>query len=179
MKSKLLSLLAFLILFREHSHAANQQFLPEPDTAQKVNLGRYEGKWYEVARLPQSFEKNCVGVTAEYALRPDGKLSVKNTCRKLTCDGRVSQANGVATVVDHHDNSKLKVSFFWPLEGDYWIFEVDPEYRYAVVGSPDKKSFWILSRTPRLSSSIVQSILARFQLKGFDLSNVIFTEACD
>ncbi len=149
------------------------------DTAQNVDLNRYLGKWYEIARLPRLFEKGCVGVTAEYSLRPDGKIDIKNSCRSYTCNGRIYQANGVAKVVDPQTHSKLAVSFLWPFETDYWILEVDPEYSYAVVGSPDRDSFWILSRSPKLPETLVQSILNHYQTLGFDFSELILTQPCD
>src|SRR4051794_28612420 len=95
--------------------------LPDLPTYSNVDLNRYLGKWFEIARKPQVFEKDCVGVTAEYDLRSDGRIGVKNSCRKISCGGKLALATGVARVVDSPNNSKLKVSFFWPFEGDYWI----------------------------------------------------------
>lgn len=148
-------------------------------TAEKVDLDRYVGKWFEIARLPQSFEKGCVGVSAEYVARNDGKISVTNTCRKETCEGKIRVANGIARVVDPIDNSKLKVSFFWPFEGDYWILKLGQDYEYAVVGSPDRKSLWILSRTSQMDESLINEIKTEFTAKGFNTEAFIKTTPCE
>ena len=156
-----------------------QKPMPDLEVVSSVDLNRYIGKWYEIVRLPQNFENGCVGVTAEYQLRTDGKVDVKNTCRRSSCEGKVSIADGSARVVDSKTNAKLKVSFFWPFEGDYWILELDSNYSYAVVGSPDRKSFWILSRTPHFPDSVKQNILTRFQTKGFNLEKLETTQSCE
>jgi apolipoprotein D and lipocalin family protein len=173
----------FMALILAHSTSlfamGPQKTSPNLPTTSNVDLGRYLGKWYEIARKPLFFEKDCVGVTAEYSLRSDGKIGVKNSCRKNTCEGKLSVANGVGKVIDAPNNSKLKVSFFWPFKGDYWILELDSEYSYAVVGSPDRKSFWILSRSSTLPESLIQSIKFRFELLGFDFSDLVLTPVCD
>jgi apolipoprotein D and lipocalin family protein len=152
--------------------------LPRLETVKSVDLNRYMGKWYEILRLPQTFEKGCAGVSAEYALRPDGKVDVKNSCRKDSCEGKLSTANGVAHVVDADKPAQLKVSFFWPFEGDYWILDLASDYSYVAVGAPDRKSFWILSRKPTLDESITEGLLAKFQKQGFDFQNIIRTPTC-
>ncbi len=156
-----------------------KETLPPVESVKSVDLNRYIGKWYEIARLPQFFEKDCVGVTAEYSLRTDGKVDVKNTCRKKSCDAQANSAQGTARVMDSETNSKLKVSFFWPFEGDYWILDLDPNYQYAVVGSPDRKTFWILSRTPTLPKTFVDAIVSQFQKQGFELSQLERTQSCE
>ena len=104
------------------------------ETVAHVDLGRYVGKWYEIARYPNRFEKECArDVTAEYAALPNGKISVVNTC--LKSDGKAKQSKGSAVVVDKASNSKLSVTFFWPFSGKYWILDLGPQYEYAVVGS--------------------------------------------
>ena len=179
MMFRIATVIFFSLLSTPSSWALGKKPLTPIDTAQRVDLSQYIGKWYEVARLPQSFEDDCVGVTAEYSLRDDGKVEVLNTCHKHSCDAPGRTARGTARVIDHKSCSKLKVSFFWPFEGDYWILELDPAYRYAVVGSPDRKSFWILSRSSKLPSSLVDSIVAHFGEKGFDLSSLIRTQPCE
>ena len=172
-------LVTFILTYSNSLFAmAPQKPLPDLPTHSNVDLNRYLGKWFEIARKPQHFEKDCVGVTAVYELQSDGRIGVKNSCRKMSCEGRMSVANGVARVVDSPNNSKLKVSFFWPFEGDYWILDLDPEYSYAVVGSPDRKSFWILSRSSILPTSWVKSIKSRFESLGFDLSDLVMTHTC-
>jgi len=135
-----------------------------------VDLGRYIGTWYEIATIPQRFQKDCVAVTATYTLRDDGTIAVLNKCRKKTLDGELKEAKGKAWVVDKKTNAKLKVQFFWPFKGDYWIIELDADYQYAVVGHPGRKYLWILSRTPQMDESLYQDLLQRIANKGYDLS---------
>ena len=113
----------------------------------QVELGRYMGTWYEIASYPTWFQKGCAGSTATYALRPDGAVDVLNRCRK---GGELDSAHGTAWAPDPSVPAKLKVRFFWPFSGDYWIIELGPEYEYAVVGHPSREYLWILSRTPRM-----------------------------
>ena len=101
-----------------------------------MDLDRYLGTWYEIARYPAWFQKNCTAVKAEYTLRDDGLIKVVNSCRKGTLDGKPKQSNGRAKVVDTTSNAKLKVSFFGPFWGPYWIIDLDPDYPWAVVGVP-------------------------------------------
>jgi apolipoprotein D and lipocalin family protein len=136
----------------------------------RVDLDRYLGTWYEIATIPQRFQKDCVGVTATYTLRDDGKIEVLNKCRKKTLDGELKTAKGKAWVVDKETNAKLKVQFFWPFRGDYWIIELDPDYQYAVVGHPERKYLWILSRTPQMDEDLYQDLMQRIADKGYDLS---------
>jgi apolipoprotein D and lipocalin family protein len=141
-----------------------------------VDLNRYAGKWYEVARLPNRFERDCArDVTATYTLRPDGKITVLNECRKE--NGQLKSAKGTAKLADKNGpNTKLRVTFFWPFYGDYWIIDLDPEYRWAVVGEPGREFFWILSRTPSLPEDVIAGILERARGKGFELGNLIRPE---
>jgi apolipoprotein D and lipocalin family protein len=133
-----------------------------------VDVQRYVGKWYEIARYPAWFERNCVAVTAEYTLRDDGKVAVVNRCRVRTLDGREKKATAVARVVDPQTNARLKVAFFWPFEGDYQIIMLDDDYRWAVVGEPRRGYLWILSRTPQLNAATYDAILARLPEFGYD-----------
>jgi len=137
-----------------------------------VDLRRYLGTWYEIATIPQRFQKGCVGVTAEYALRNDGDIDVVNTCRQDTLDGKVRSVRGKAWVVDKATNAKLKVRFFWPFSGAYWIIELDPEYRWAVVGHPGRGYLWILSRTPQMDGALYDEIIRRVTAKGYDTSRI-------
>lgn len=138
-----------------------------------VDLKRYAGKWYEVARLPNRFERDCAqDVTATYTLRPDGKITVVNACRKA--DGSMKSAKGTAKLADKNGpNSKLKVTFFWPFYGDYQIMDLDPEYRWAVVGEPSRGYFWILSRTAQLPEDVMAGILERAKAQGYELKDLI------
>lgn len=142
-------------------------FNPPLDVVEKVDLGSYTGRWYEIARYPNSFERGCVGVTADYSLRQDGRINVLNTCREESLDGNVRTIEGVARVVDSSTNAKLAVTFFGPFEGDYWILELGSEYEYAVVGDPSRKFLWILSREPILDGNLYDDIVSRLPEKGY------------
>ena len=141
---------------------------PPLSVVDAVDLERYLGKWYEIASYPAWFQKGCTGSTAEYSLRPDGKIQVLNRCRKERLDGKEAESKGKAEVVDTQTNAKLKVWFFWPFKGNYWIIDLDPDYRWAVVGEPSRKYLWILSRTPTMDQRIYENILARLPEAGYD-----------
>ena len=146
----------------------------ELEVVQSVDLSRYVGRWYEIARLPNSFQKKCAdSVTADYALRKDGKIEVINQCRKAS--GEVTTAKGKAKIADKKTNAKLKVTFFWPFYGDYWILDLGPNYEYAVVGEPDRKYLWILSRSPRMDEALYQQLLQKMAAKGFNTELMIRT----
>ncbi|AZY50518.1 lipocalin family protein [Bordetella avium] len=144
-------------------------------TVDHVDLDRYMGRWYEIAHLPMFFQRNCVGdTTAEYSQNTDGTVSVTNRCR--TKNGSIDAATGTATVVADSGNAKLEVSFFRPFKGDYWIIGLDPEYRWAVVGSPNRKTLWVLARTPELAPADLQQALNIAKSQGYDLSELKYTE---
>jgi apolipoprotein D and lipocalin family protein len=139
----------------------------------KVDLARYAGRWYEIAAFPMFFQRNCIGdTTAEYTLRPDGEIAVRNRCR--TEDG-FDEANGRAWPVEGAANSQLKVSFFWPFRADYWVIGLDEDYRWAVVGNPNRKYLWVLSRTPQLGKEQLDRALQAATKQGFDLSQLRYT----
>ncbi|QDA61514.1 lipocalin family protein [Hymenobacter jejuensis] len=156
-----------------YNRARQRTSLP---VARYVDLKRYSGLWYEIARLPTRFEKGCQHVTAHYHLRSDGKVDVVNTCHQDGVNGPVESVKGVARVVDPETNAKLKVSFFWPFEGDYWILDLDPlDYRYALVGEPGRKNLWLLSRTPQLPRPTRDHLVGIARSLGFPVENLIFT----
>ena len=139
-----------------------------------VDLSRYAGRWYEIARLPNRFEKKCAdSVTATYTLRSDGKVDVVNRCRKA--NGEFTTAKGKAKIADKKTNAKLKVTFFWPFYGDYWILDLGPDYQYAVVGSPDRDYLWILSRTPQFDEQLYQQLVEKMAARGFETEKMIRT----
>jgi len=148
------------------------QSTPVPPTVQRVDLNRYAGTWYEIARLPVWFENGCVGVTAQYTTRPNGKVTVLNASYLRSLDGQRKSITGTARVTDPPANTKLKVMFFWPFEGDYWILRLDPDYRWAAVGSPDRDTLWILSRTPTLDDTLYNSIIASLKTDGFPVDQL-------
>lgn len=141
-----------------------------------VDLKKYQGKWFEIARRPARFERDCArDVTAEYALRHDGRLDVVNSCRDE--DGELKSSRGIARLKDANGpSSKLKVRFFWPFEGDYWIVDIDPDYKWSLVGTPDRRYMWILSRTPSLSEQVYERIAARARELGFNVDRLIRTK---
>jgi apolipoprotein D and lipocalin family protein len=132
--------------------------ISQMSTVPSVDLARYAGRWYEVARLPNEFQKKCAGdVSADYIIRPDGKVDVVNQCRQE--DGTISVARGVARSADPETNAKLEVRFapaflaWLPVVwGNYWVIGLDENYRWAVVGEPTRKYGWILSRTPEIAA---------------------------
>ncbi|HWS89525.1 MAG TPA: lipocalin family protein [Pyrinomonadaceae bacterium] len=172
----LLLLFAALLVKAERKEREPLRVVPS------VDLPRYAGLWYEVARLPNRFEEKCAGdVTAEYTLREGDRLKVVNRCRKR--DGKMTEAVGEARRADKEGpNSKLKVRFapgllsFLPFVwGDYQIIEFAPDYTYAVVGAPDRKYLWLLSRTPQMDEATYQRLAEAARAQGFDVSRLIRT----
>jgi len=144
-------------------------------TVPKVDLNKYSGIWYEIASYPQRFQKGCHCTTAEYTLSDKGYVVVENRCNKDSLTGKQSYIRGKAFVEKKSGNSKLKVQFFWPFRGKYWIIELADDYSYAVVGHPNRKYLWILSRTPKMSDETYNQILTRLKEKHFDLSKLKLT----
>ncbi|MBZ0200006.1 MAG: lipocalin family protein [Ignavibacteriaceae bacterium] len=149
-------------------------------TVDKVDLSKYLGLWYEIARIPNSFQDDCVnGTTAKYSLMNNGDIKVINSC--MEADGGLNIAEGVARVVDKKTNSKLEVSFvslfgwhlFW---GDYWIIGLDDNYKWAVIGHPKRKYGWILSRTPKLDETTMTAINKILFANGYDPQKFVKSE---
>ena len=150
-----------------------QDTRPTVLTVPQVDLHRYLGRWFEIASFPMFFQRKCIGdTTADYALRDDGSVSVSNRCRT---DSGFIQADGKAKVADDSGNAKLRVSFFWPFHGDYWIIGLDPSYRWAVVGDPSRRYLWVLSRTPTLDKGDLDAALETARAQGYDLAPLRFT----
>ncbi len=143
------------------------------DTVKKVDLEQYLGTWYEIARYEHYFEKGCRDVSATYTRNEDGSIRVINQCTKE--DGETTEAVGVAYATDN-SYSKLKVSFFRPFYGNYWIIMLDPDYDYAVVGDPSRQYLWILSRTPQLDNDIKEMILKRLPQMGYAVEPLMWTK---
>ncbi|OYU95606.1 MAG: hypothetical protein CFE21_10720 [Bacteroidetes bacterium B1(2017)] len=146
------------------------------ETVQNVDLTKYAGTWYEIASFPQRFQKGCHCTTATYTLSDKGYVVVENRCNKDSLTGKESYIKGKAFVVKNTGNAKLKVQFFWPFKGDYWIIDLANDYSYAVIGHPNRKYLWILSRTPQLDQTTYEQILARVKETGFDLSKIERTQ---
>lgn len=148
-------------------------------TVEHVDLDRYLGKWYEIASIPQFFQRQCVrDVTAEYALQ-DGAISVINRCTTKT--GEISESAGQARIVDTVSNAKLEVTFVklfgWRYQfgGDYWVIDLASDYRYAVVGHPSRKYAWVLAKTPQLSSPDLAAIKNHLRANGYDTCGLLTT----
>ena len=146
---------------------------PPLATVPAVDLNRYYGTWYEIAHLPNWFQEKCASDT-QAMYRPDGKsVSVVNQCR--TQSGKLDQAKGIAHVVEGSQGAKLRVSFFRPFYGDYWILALDPDYRWVLVGEPGRKYAWILAREQQLDQATLEALLARAAALGFDRRAFLFT----
>jgi len=168
---KLISPLILLIFMT--TNLAQSQTL---ETVPNVDLKKYAGKWYEIASYPQRFQKGCHCTTAEYSLSERGYVIVENRCNKDSVNGKQSYIKGKAFVEKGSGNAKLKVQFFWPFKGKYWIIDLADDYSYAVVSHPNKKYLWILSRTPKMDNAVYEQILSRLKEKGFDLTKVQSTK---
>ena len=145
-------------------------------TVPNLDLKKYCGKWYEIASFPQSFQKGCHCTTAEYTLTDKDYVIVENRCNKDSITWKESYIKGKAFVEKNSGNSKLKVQFFWPFGAKYWIIDVASDYSYAVVGHPNRKYLWILSREPKMNEEIYTQIISRLKEKGFDINKIQKTE---
>lgn len=146
---------------------------PPLEVVSEIDLDRYLGRWYEIASFPQRFQAGCVATTASYSRRDDGRIRVENECRDGSFDGELRRVEGVAWVAEPGGSqAKLKVQFFWPFRGDYWVIELDPQYRYAVVGHPSRDYLWILARSRTLDPQVYETLLARIEAHGYDLERL-------
>ena len=173
---------SFLVLFAAVT-TAQEQSPPPLEVVPSVDLNRYAGTWYEIARMPFKYQSQCIGdVTATYTLLEDGRIKVVNRCRKE--NGEIDEAEGRAKLAsDEGPNTQLKVRFapaflsFLPFVwGDYWIIDLAPDYSYAVVGEPGRKYMWILSRAPVMEETVFQGIVDRAKGKGYDVSRLMRTK---
>jgi apolipoprotein D and lipocalin family protein len=164
------------------SACAGRGAQPPLPTANAVDLSRYAGQWFEIARLPMWAQRNCIASTADYRILDTGEIGVRNAC--VTTSGKQISIDGTATVVDPASQAKLNVVFdqwaakaaSWftsSAEGNYWILRVDPDYRWAVVGTPDRAYLWILARTPTLDETLYQELVAFSQQLKFDTGKLI------
>ncbi len=151
-------------------------------TIPALDVKRYMGTWYEIARFPNSFQKKCVGfTTATYSVREDGRVDVVNRCRRP--DGGTDTANGVARQPGGASSPKLEVRFapailsWLPLVwGDYWVIDLDPGYQLAAVSEPKREYLWILSRTPTVDPAVYDALLGRLRAQGLDLNRLMPTK---
>ncbi len=147
-----------------------------PSVESSVNLKRYSGTWFEIARLPNSFEKKLKCITATYTIRNDGKITVLNQGHNINNPAKSSSAKGVAWIPDLKIPAKLKVQFFWPFSGDYWIIHLDKDYRYVLVGDPSYKYLWILCRENKMDEASYKMLLSKAVENGYDVKNIIRVE---
>jgi apolipoprotein D and lipocalin family protein len=174
-------------------HDRTSAILPPLKTVSYVDLNAYQGLWYEIVRKPVTFEEGCVGVTAEYTARADGKIDVLNQCYLETFDGPLVSGVASASVADTTTNAKLTVGAFKITTedqrqssnlsqrqryfvGNYWILALYDDYTYAVVGEPSRNSLWVLSRTSTVPEETLNMILADVEAMGYDISDIIYTE---
>ena len=183
LKSRKVAAVGLLVLLASLLARAERKGREPLRVVESVDLTRYAGLWYEVARLPNRFEEKCAGdVTAEYTPLGEGRLKVVNRCRKR--DGSLTRAEGAARPADGRGpSSRLKVRFapsylsFLPFVwGDYQIIELAPDYGHALVGDPSRKYLWVLSRTPRMDESTYERLTGAARAQGFDVSRLIRTK---
>ncbi|MFB0515816.1 MAG: lipocalin family protein [Candidatus Neomarinimicrobiota bacterium] len=140
---------------------------------QHVDLNKYAGRWYEIARFPHRFERDLVNVTATYTLLEDGRIEVRNQGFRHSLQGKPSDIKGIAWVPDLAVPARLKVRFFWPFAADYRIIALDAvEYQYAIVTSSSWKYLWILGRQPQMEPELYDRLVTMAQQHGFDVSRL-------
>lgn len=167
----ILTLLTGLILF---GCSVDDDSASAPlETVKAVDLGRYAGEWYEIARYPNRFQRDCPASKATYTLLPDGRVEVLNECWDLDYQKLLRSVKGKAKVVEQESNAKLKVTFFRPFSGDYWIIDLGINYEYAVVGHPERKYLWILARRPEMSEELYGRIIEKLKTQGYDPDRLI------
>lgn len=147
-----------------------------PQPAKAVELNRYLGHWFELARYENRFETDCEGVTADYSLRDDGMVKVINTCRQGSVDGTIKAVEGRAKVVPGSGNAKLNVSFFGPFYGDYWVLDHAPDYAWSIVGEPSGRYLWILTRTAKPSDQTRKMLVNKARSFGYDVGLLRWTQ---
>ncbi|MFB6340568.1 lipocalin family protein [Saccharicrinis sp. FJH62] len=146
------------------------------ETVDHLDLKQYTGTWYEIARLPNSFEKGLKCTTANYSLNKDGSVKVVNRGHKISDPGKIKEATGKALVPDTSSPGKLKVSFQWPFYGKYWVIKLDPEYQHVLVGTPSGKYLWILSRDPDMNDREMMEYVEFAKKQGFDIQKLIYVD---
>ena len=151
----------------------HNKIMIDKTTVTELDVNKYMGTWYEIARFQHSFEKDLTGVTATYKLRDDGKIDVINAGYKNTLAGKYKEANGVAKIPDRSKPGQLKVSFFLFFYAEYNVLKLDTEkYQYALIGSSTADYLWILSRTPQLDETTYKNLVEEAQKRGYDTSKL-------
>ena len=173
--------LGALLIFLGSSQAVAQQGDQGVKTIASLDVPRYLGTWYEIAKFPNWFQKKCTSNTkAVYTAKPDGNLRVLNSCK--TASGETSEAEGLARQIGAKDSAKLEVRFapewlsFLPMVwGDYWVIDLDAQYQVAAVSDPRREYLWILSRTPQLDPKVYADLLQRLKQQKFDIQKLELT----
>jgi apolipoprotein D and lipocalin family protein len=147
-----------------------------PSVVPSVDLNGYKGIWYEIARLPNFFERKLKCTSATYTLRDDGKITVLNKGYYLSDPKKSTFSKGTAWIPDKNCPAKLKVQFFWPFSGDYWIMELDKDYRYVLVGDPSARYLWILAREKKMDEATYKMLLQKAVDNGYDVKTIIRVE---
>lgn len=147
-----------------------------PEPKKTVDVSRYLGRWYEIARYENRFETNCEAVTAHYAKQSDEKISVTNSCHRGSIDGKLDEAKGTAYTVDNSGNAKLRVAFFWPFYGDYWVLDHAEDYSWSIVGEPSGRYLWIMARNAHMPEKQKYALVRKAQQMGYNTSRLYFTK---
>ena len=148
----------------------------ELPVVKNLDIKKYSGKWYEIARLPNKFEEGLKCVTANYTIKENGKVIVENRGVYINDSTKTDYAKGIAWQPNSDTPAKLKVRFFWPFSGNYWVLEIDSDYTYVLIGEPKRKYMWILSRSSKLDDKIYNMLLVKARHLGFDTDMLIKTE---
>jgi len=149
------------------------QAAPPPRAVDAIDPARYAGKWYEIARLPTPLQRRCVGdATVEYTAAPDNALHINNRCRAK--DGSIASMSGLAVAAKDATGAQYQADFLQPA-AQYWIIGLDGDYRWAVVGGPDRKTLWILARTPQMPADQLQQALEAARAQGYPLDELLYT----
>jgi lipocalin len=173
MKKSILIFITLMIFSSVHSQKS-------PSVVSSVDLNRYKGLWHEIARLPFYFERKLKCTSATYTIRDDGRITVLNKGHYITDPRKSTSSKGVAWIPDKNSPAKLKVQFFWPFSGDYWIMELDKDYQYVLIGEPSHKNLWILAREKKMEESTYRMLLQKAIDNGYDVKKIIRVEQdCD
>lgn len=167
-------IMAGILLTASCSHYEPLEVVPT------VNLEKYSGTWYEIARFPNFFEKGLDCVSATYTLRDDGRIDVLNQGRKIDDPSEIKSAKGIAWIPDTAESAKLKVRFFWPFSGNYWILELDQDYQHVLIGEPSRKYLWILCRQRTMDDPVYNRLKEKAKQLGFDTEKLErVNQVCD
>ncbi len=170
------NIILILLISNLSASCTNSESMIDTTVVKHLDIEKYLGTWYEIARYDNRFEKGLVGVTATYSMRKDGKIKVVNSGYKGSLDGEFSEAIGKAKIPNKDVPSKLKVSFFWIFYSDYFVMELDKDYQWAIVGSSSDKFLWILSRTPQIPEELYSELVAKIEKRGYDISKLVKVE---